>query len=86
MPDPAKFAALEQAGFQLQKCCGLCTAFKPGLDQWGTCSKIPYKHEKHSGAERSASVPTWGGCPGFDPNYTQLASLGQHAAYLSYDT
>lgn len=66
MPDPNKHAALEAAGFAIQKVCGTCKWWEPESanpldDWWAPCTKIPYEHQKHSGV-KLAGTPFIGGC------------------------
>ena len=78
MPDPNKLDALTLAGFTIKEICGLCkhATFKGGSD-WGTCSKIPYEHGKHTGATRAASIHKAGHCRSFAANPASQADLAR---------
>lgn len=84
MPDNAKMKALADADFKVKSTCIRCKHFRQGNTntQWGTCKIIKYKHEKHSGGEREASVPTDGWCPGFEIAANRLAELGAHTRFF----
>ena len=65
MPDPNKFQALRDAGYTIPVTCDLCvhSTFPSTGSMWGTCEKIKYQHEKHTGPARDASIIRSGTCP-----------------------
>jgi ribosomal protein L37E len=91
VPDRNKFAELCAAGFTVRATCGRCLFYLRGSPTrahaaWGTCERITYKHEKHTGPRREASVPHDGWCPGFEVDPKLVAGLGAHGRFLNEDT
>lgn len=66
MPDPNKLEALKKAGFRIREVCGSCdhSVFTEG-SPFGTCWKIQYEHQKHTGPPRDAGIHIFGWCPQF---------------------
>ncbi len=65
MPDPAKLEALQAAGFKILPVCATCRFLDragPRNWAWGTCQIIKYRHEKHTGEARQATVHVAGSC------------------------
>lgn len=66
MPDPLKLAALEKAGYEIRETCGSCLYFVSGTaSPWGSCSKHPSAHAKHTDGAR-LSVRRDGWCPSYE--------------------
>lgn len=84
MPDPNKLQALRESGFKVRPNCSYCRFFRIGnRPSWGTCEKIPYEHQKHSGPARHASVPATGVCPAVKVIQEAVEShLGSHAEFF----
>ena len=87
MPDENKFEALRAAGFRVRPTCLRCKhsvglEFTGGGSYWGVCDKIYYKHLKHTGDPRPASITVDGWCPQFELDPTKSAGLGAHVEFL----
>lgn len=62
--DDNKLQELEDCGYRIKPCCGFCIHSKfANADQlFGTCTKMHYKHLKHTGEERELSIHRYGIC------------------------
>jgi len=60
--DENKKKKLEEIGYEIQKCCGLCDYgfFRDDYD-WGTCGRHTYVHKKHK-SRRQLSIHRTGLC------------------------
>ncbi len=57
MPDPNKLKVLEDLGYVVQGCCGICIngRFVPGAN-YGSCKVFTYEHAKHGKKQLSVHV------------------------------
>lgn len=74
--DANKLAKLQEIGYEVKKCCGLCSQFKPTSrgNIFGFCYDWTYTHLKHKD-ERYLGVSCFGVCPEFEPNQGFLTQL-----------
>lgn len=84
MPDENKLKSLVEANYNIPICCGLCkhARFEEHISGWGTCKKIKYKHLKHTGEEREASIHEYGSCPNAELD-TSVDFLHGHRIFLN---
>lgn len=86
--DANKQEALDQIGYEIPACCGLCRFGQFPQNDWGTCDLHSYTHLKHSGPDRRLSVYRFGLCRGagqFQPDPTKIAALGAFARFFRGD-
>jgi len=78
--DENKLAKLQEIGYEIKKCCGLCSQFKPTVrgNIFGFCYDQVYTHLKH-GDERYLSVNCFGVCSKFKMNRGFLVQLHKFA-------
>lgn len=77
MPDQAKLAALEAAGYKINNSCGACRHGRFAFaTAWGTCDLITYQHARHTDP-RKASIHSSGKCPRFDARPSALELIGR---------
>ena len=70
--DANKRLVLLSLPYTIEKVCGLCAnANLPPGNDWGTCKKVVYEHEKHSQSKRELSINTYGSCHYFEPDDTK---------------
>jgi hypothetical protein len=82
--DRNKLAVLQDAGYQIAPSCGICRHrnFASAVAIWGTCQRLRYEHQKHTGEDREASIFRGGSCPGFELDRVSHAALGGFAVFL----
>jgi hypothetical protein len=78
--DSNKLKVLQEVGYRINRCCGLCKyGWFPKTD-WGTCEVWKYEHEKHSDASRQLSIHKLGVCSKFE--LKTMTSLGPWIEFL----
>ena len=62
--DDNKLQELEDCGYRIRACCDFCAHSNfASIDHlFGTCSKLHYKHLKHTGDKRELSINKHGVC------------------------
>lgn len=82
--DANKQNKLLEERYRIPRCCALCKHgnFKEGQD-FGTCNKLKYEHQKHSESTRDLSIHRFGRCAThFEPNHAELGKLGAYSLFL----
>lgn len=74
--DANKLKKLQEIGYKVHPCCGLCKhgKFRPNND-FGDCTIQGYKHLKHTAESKPLSVVRLGGCPSFEPDSARMAFI-----------
>lgn len=81
--DENKRATLAVIGYEISA-CGMCAHAEISADQdWGTCRRYSYEHEKHTGPFRQLSINRHGHCAGFEPSQDAPVKLGKFAEFLA---
>ena len=60
--DKNKLKRLEEVGYKINDCCAICIHGEFPNNDFGTCKKYTYKHQKHSLSERQLSICKTGVC------------------------
>lgn len=62
--DENKLQELDDCGYRIKPCCCFCvhSRFASVDHLFGTCTKMHYKHLKHTGGERELSINRYGIC------------------------
>jgi hypothetical protein len=80
MADANKFKKLEEIGYSIHPCCGLCRYgdFANAIALWGYCGRHTYQHGKHTEESRPLGVHRLGCCSrGFTLNKEGAAAVLQ---------
>ena len=84
--DKAKLKVLQELPYVIQQTCSnCCFSTFPSEDDWGTCMKFQYSHEKHSEELRDLSINKSGHCPDYLMDKVKQHQLGGFAAFLKED-
>lgn len=83
--DLNKSTVLGRIGYSVRKTCGTCDRATFPNDDWGTCSRWQYEHQKHAGGDkgtnRDLSVNKSGFCPEYAPSLVKISRLGHFADF-----
>jgi hypothetical protein len=60
--DSTKLKVLQALPYRILPVCGLCKHGWFPKNDWGTCERNTYPHEKHSGPPRQLSIHKFGSC------------------------
>lgn len=77
--DKSKSKKLQEIGYKINRCCGLCKYAILSLDGWGTCVNHTYQHEKHTGEERDLSINQFGYCTSFELEESKVIGLHSYS-------
>lgn len=80
--DATKLKVLRDLDYKVQKTCGLCIHGVFPVNDWGTCQKHEYQHEKHTGGARKLSIVKYGSCKDFKEYDSSGATLGAYQEFL----
>lgn len=80
--DANKLKVLRDLDYKVQKTCGLCAHGVFPNNDWGTCQKHEYQHEKHTGDARKLSIVRYGSCAEFEQYDQSGATLGAYQEFL----
>lgn len=64
--DKNKLKVLRELPYTIHLCCGICKYGQFPQNNWGTCSKLTYEHEKHTNSVRQLSIFKYGTCSHWD--------------------
>lgn len=79
--DKNKLVVLKEIGYEVQPACVLCVFSEFPNDDWGTCERNTYEHNKHQ-EERRLSIYKSGKCPDFMLDHVKKHQLGGFAELL----
>ena len=82
MPDPAKFAKLDEIGYTVPHCCALCAHVTGTDNDWAHCTLHRYTHEKHTQEGRPLGVSIYGSCRDFTPGPWAAKTLQSYLVFL----
>ena len=73
--DADKLRKLKEIDYRMLLVCALCRHSCFHHNDWGTCSKHSYRHQKHTDSKRDLSVSKFGTCPDFEVDSVKMATL-----------
>jgi hypothetical protein len=80
--DENKKKRLEEIGYEINPCCGLCMYGKFKGTMFGDCTKHSYVHLKHSADKKNLSINVYGVCEDFEYDKKLEGQLHKFTEFL----